>query len=177
MASQQIRNIYTFYWNDVTGLNTLESFINSYLDEVYDAIIGVTVANMVFTEYDVYKWIAPNWSYLGSITKGKTGTEPSEALPNQMAAVLIGKVLGRRGFGRKFFAGFGEGMQDAGSLAATAIASLVNCALAYVSPRVTGGVSLTPGVVDKDHNFHAFTSGVVDTILGTMRRRKIGVGF
>jgi hypothetical protein len=54
---------------------------------------------------------------------------------------------------------------------------LVTAATAYITTIGGGGVNLIPGVVDKNHVFHAFTSGVVDTLLGSMRRRKIGVGF
>lgn len=177
LLGQNIRNIYTFEWTDPLGANVIETDITGYLDDIYTPLLGNLVNDLTFSDYDVYKWVSPNWSYLGSIPWSQVGTDTQDPLPNQMAAVILGKVLGRRGFGRKFFAGISEGAQSGGTLIGSLVTTLVGVATAYITPHGGGAIWLTPGVIDSAHNFHAFTSGVVDVLLGSMRRRKIGVGF
>jgi hypothetical protein len=58
---------------------------------------------------------------------------------------------------------------------AEALASLL---AAYLTPfEGIGGGTITPGVLDKNESFRPFVSGLVSSVLGTMRRRKPGVGI
>jgi hypothetical protein len=177
LLGQQIRNIFHFKFDDPAGVNLPDGLFASYWGGFTTPLTNLTVVAMVYSGYDRYKWSGTSWEFEKYVTYSVTGGSSGDALPNQVAAVMLGKVVGRRGFGRKFWSGISEVQQVSGSLVAGAIGHLVNLAAAYIAPQTSGALVLTPGVWDKTNQFHGFTSAVVDVLLGTMRRRKIGVGL
>lgn len=112
----------------------------------------------------------------GSFSHG--GTIGLDSLPSLVAGVILGIAPGYRHVGKKFFGPIPESMATGSSLAAGAAAAAAAILLAYITPATSIlGSTLDPGVVDKTGTFHAFTGGVVSSLLGTQRRRKPGIGI
>lgn len=176
-SGQEVVNVFTFHWVDPLGVNDIRLFIKDYLDTVYDVMLPKMNADLSMNYFNWYRWLAPNWIFEGSEPYTKVGTDAaSEGLPLQSAAVILGKVDNYRAFGRKFFPAITEVNQLFGNAVAGLITAMTQAAVGYISAQISGGISLTPGILGKTGVFHAFVSGVVDGILGTQRRRKAGVG-
>lgn len=106
------------------------------------------------------------------------GASAGTGAPNHTAAVLIAKALGVRKMGRKFLSGIVTSHIAGNALDATLLVSFAGALLAYISPQTGVGMSdLTPGILDKTGTFRPFVGGFVSAFLGTMRRRKPGVGI
>lgn len=107
-----------------------------------------------------------------------TGTGTGDVLPNLVSAVLVAKAVGKRLIGRKFFSGIVESATTANALTGGALAAFAQAAINYFTEftSVNGGI-FGPGIVAKDNSFHAFGSGILSALLGTMRRRKPGLGI
>jgi hypothetical protein len=109
---------------------------------------------------------------------GWHGTASGDQIANFVAAVLIGKSSAFKSVGRKFFSGLGEGYVDGNSLTASGLIIMATVCAAYVSQAsLTGGSTFTPGVLTKAGGFASFVSGFVSSLLGTVRRRKPGLGI
>jgi hypothetical protein len=122
------------------------------------------------------KWIT---TYLVDIfTPSFTHTNTDDPFPNQIAPVMTGNTFTPASRGRKFLPGFVETAADAGNLVTGAVTALVSATSYYITPvEVSAGNNLVPGVPDEDSStFWTFRDGSANTIVGTQRRRKPGVG-
>lgn len=173
----ETRNIYTANLEAQSGdtpqslwagyLAGIESPIQSYLAGVFTA---TTVQR--FTQSGQSWYPQQEWSIAWA------GGNQNDSVPNMIAAVLIGKVIDHHGFGRKFIPGLAEANTTVNALASGAVAAFATSLAAYISVYTsTHGGTVTPGIMDKNWVFHAFTSGFVSSLLGTMRRRKPGLGI
>lgn len=179
MLSQvQTRNV--FYFDTTTeGPQYWETDITGYLNDVWSPIEQFISPLWAGYAYDVYTWVAPSWTPTFTENIGLVGQDIiGELLPTQMAGVILALTNHLKTRGRKAFAGFCTDALVDGVLVSGAISALIACAAAYIT-RVTGSTGdLVPGTWSRKTNtFHPFISGIADTILGTMRRRKIGVGI
>lgn len=173
----QFRNIY--YASIGLGLgDTAESLWSVYLSGIYTPLLGFLSGSFTITDYDIYEWGGTDWIFGQNAILSLTGGSGDPALPNYIAGVLIGKVLNYRGFGRKFIPGIAKTNYSGNALAAGALAAFVTAAAAYVTPWTTVGLStFEPGLWLKDNTFKPFVSGLVASLLGSMRRRKPGLGI
>jgi hypothetical protein len=91
---------------------------------------------------------------------------------------MVGNTFEPRARGRKFLMGFVETAATASTLVTGAVVDLVGAVAEYISQVVVStGNNLAPGVPDADSNyFRLFSDGIANTIVGTMRSRKPGVG-
>lgn len=163
---------------DVVPADTRFNVWKGYIDGIFSSI---------------YSWIAPAWTaYSLEIQKFDLGeyetleegaytlpgTATGDALANLVAAVLIGKAPGKRLMGRKFISPLAEIAVAGNSLVSAALADFADAALAYFDFYTTAnGSSLGPGIIDKAHAYHAFNTGWVSSLLGTIRRRKPNIGI
>lgn len=173
----QIRNIF-YAQVSSTVLDTYQSLWGLYLNSVLSNIANITSTVVTWPSAEIYEWSNSEWVHMDDISLTNHGTATGDYLPNLVAAVLTGKLVGNRAFGRKFFSGIGEGMTTANGFTTQAMTNLVAAAAAYVSV-LTGPNSgiLGPGLFLKDHTFHSFGLGIVSSLLGSMRRRKPGLGI
>lgn len=173
----QIRNI--FYAQVApSSLDTYQILWTDYLTAVYTPILEWLSGAWVLQSFEVYQKDT-EWFLKSEEPLELTGTDnTSQLLPNLISAVLIGKVSEYRGFGRKFMAGLTELATQSNLLETTALVDFAQSAAAYVAVYFgdNSGV-LGPGIYDKSGNFRAFTTGLVSSLLGTMRRRKPGLGI
>lgn len=175
-ATVEMRNVFSAQITEV-GSDTSESLWDVYMTALVADLGDLTHTSVNFYAYETYQLNAGSWELLDTVTIDVDGVNTGQALLNAAAWVLIGKAPGIRHFGRKFISGIAEGNVNAnvgdGSIGTVLAAALLD----YISPvnGISGG-SLIPGVVDKNGSFWGFTGGVVSNLLGTMRRRKPGVG-
>jgi hypothetical protein len=115
---------------------------------------------------------------LGTGLPSITHTNTDDAFPNQIAPVLVANTLRPKTRGRKFLMGFVETAANGGDLVTAAVTAMGNALSAYLSDEtVSGSNVLSPGVARQGvDSFKEFSDGVANTIVGTQRRRKPGVG-
>ena len=122
------------------------------------------------------KWITAE-SY-GVRTPAFTPTGAGDRLPNQMAAVITANTPRPKSRGRKFLPGFVETAAIGGDLITAALTALTTALNHYIADETVADTDvLSPGVPRAGVNeFLEFTNGEVNSIMGTQRRRKPGVG-
>lgn len=176
-AIVQYRNMFTA---DVvpSGGDTAEILWTAYLSSIYDEIKQI-MANIVNIDgYDLYAPLGSQWELVQEVSWVTGGTISTDYQPFAVAAVLIGKAAGVRKMGRKFFGGIAESMTSGNYLTTAAMSQAALACLAYVTPFTgLGGGTITPGIRTQAGVFHPFVGGVVSSVLGSMRRRKPGVGI
>lgn len=149
-----------------------------YLIPLWTDIHGVLASTFHITSVELQNWFGGHWEPSEEYTWTFSGIGAGEAYNNQVAAVLIGKGLGRRVMGRKFISPLDEVNVASNELTAGALVLMASMAVDYVSPITTaGGSVLQPGIIDKNGAFKMFVSGFVSAVLGTIRRRKVGRGI
>jgi hypothetical protein len=134
------------------------------------------------TNVEVYRWdtvATPQWwQRIGGNDLIVQGENTVDALPTQMAYVIVAHTLGKRSFARKFFAGPHDDCVVENRVVAGTLAVLANTAFLWISNYVGAtSVLYQPGLWRKTNEFAGFIDFVVDDLLGTMRRRKAGVGI
>jgi hypothetical protein len=172
----QIRNVFTA---DLTGSGSTPTELwGLYMDELLSTMPLVASNVVSFYQYELSLFNAGHYVPYDSITIDEPGTYEGESLPGQSAIVLIAKAAGLRQIGRKFLVGVPEELQVSGALVAGVAATMASILAAYITPVSGSGDSLlTPGIMDKTDTFRPFVGGFVSSFLGTMRRRKPGVGI
>lgn len=122
------------------------------------------------------KWVV---DYLVDIfTPSFTHTNTDDPFPNQIAPIMVANTDFPKHRGRKFLPGFVETSADAGDLITAAVTALVGAVSYYISfIAIDGSNTIYPGIVNEAADlFYLFTDGVANTIVGTQRRRKPGIG-
>lgn len=174
---QQQRNV---FYGEVTwnGADTPMVIWDGYIRHIFEPIVGQFGPTWGIDGIDVYVWTPPNWVLIGSQALVLVGGNGDPAMPNTLAAVVIGKVPGHRGFGRKFLSGFRKNAISGNSIDPGLIALLVQFTIDWISVHTGIGMGqIVPGIFTKAKTFLAFASGVVDALIGSMRRRKPGIGI
>lgn len=173
----QTINVFTFH-TDTGHVLTLDEF-QDYLEALYDISFLAIIANawsatsIAVTQADG----SGGWDTLGERPFTIVGTSGDDNCPQQIAYVVVGITAGRAR-GKKFIAGVPEGMQENGVVDGVAMTQLNDYGGLYAGGISTGDGLLQCGTCDENgNNFHAFVGYRVNTIVGTQRRRKQGVGI
>lgn len=149
-----------------------------YLGAIWDNISIYMSTGWVAETIEIQNLEGTNWVTVKEIPSSLAGSSTSPIVANLLAAVLVGKAIGKRLVGRKFFSGLTEAVVEANSMTSAALSAFAGAAIDYISPFTGSDTSvLQPGIVDKNFAFHGFVSGFVASLLGTMRRRKPGLGI
>jgi hypothetical protein len=173
----EARNVFTASVTEVGG-DTSPILWDVYMDMLLADICPVLHEGVHFYGYDVYKQSGDRWELIDEVSVNYVGEISGEAILNAAAVVLIGKAGGIRHFGRKFFGLLPESMTNNNTMIAGAATALAASLLDYISPVTgIGGGTLVPGIMDSGSSFHPFVGGTVSSLLGTMRRRKPGIGI
>lgn len=160
------------------GGDTAELLWEVYLEQLWTYIPEVLHVVATWESYELQSYNAGSWVPYDEVAFPHQGVLLGEAIANAVALVLIGKGEGLRHIGRKFLSPLGESSAYGNTLAAAFLADAAQILLYYLSPVTgIGGGTLTPGTVDKNGDFHPFVGGVVSTLLGSIRRRKPGIGI
>jgi hypothetical protein len=164
-----------------TALNQLEEFVERFFGEVEERIhsgsaLGALEVNKVAFNEETAQWEVSE--YIGTRYPTVTFTNAGEQLPNQNAAVLVAKTTRPKSYGKKFFAGMTETDSTGSEWNAYTLTDMAAALLEYLLDiELAPSNTLTPGVPrSKFDVFLPFTTGIVDYIVGSQRRRKPGVG-
>lgn len=172
----EIRNMYTAQIVEVGG-DTSAVLWSAYMNDLIANECDFLVDVVHFYEYEVYELNSGQWYLIDTEELDATGQSSAEQMLNAAAIVLIGKGSGLRHIGRKFLGAISEAVAYGNNIAAAFLPSVALALASYITPLTgIGGGTLTPGIVTSAGVFHPFVGGVVSTLLGTMRRRKPGVG-
>jgi len=183
-----VQNVVHFIANFLTQQTSPDTIdaCKLYAEELYEDVdgyvsSGVTV-NPMTVHVVVWDGVAGEWitdRLLGWDTPAITFTGTADPLPHQCSAVLVGNTARPKSRGRKFLAPFDDDAAvgpDWGGAVITALGLALNHYLA--DEQVTVGNDLSPGVPRTDADvFLPFTTGIVNSVVGTQRRRKPGVGI
>jgi hypothetical protein len=173
----QVRHMFTCHVDLAEG-DTDESAGEEYLDQMFEDIKAFLTTSLTYTSFEIQANDGTSFYTVDEHSMSWTGTGSGDFLPNAVAVVMIGKAIGKRLMGRKFWSGITEAAAVANALGGSSVAAFAQCAVDYVSPfTTTNGGLVTPGIADKTHTFRPFVSGLVSTLLGSMRRRKPGIGI
>jgi len=175
-STVQIRGMYTCQVTP-SGGDTSAVLWDAYMTSILDALEFLSTL-VHWYEYDVQEYSGGSWVLQDVVSVNTDGTGGGDILPYQNAITFVAKAYGLRKIGRKFLPGVTESMQVAGVIGAGYAATLAAFLLAYVTPFTgIGGGVITPGIVDSSGSFHPFLNGVVSSVIGSMRRRKPGIGI
>lgn len=174
----QTRNMFTGQVEAGIGETEMD-VVGEYLDGIFAPITPHLSSVFHGESIEIQHFVDGEWFSISEDPYDLVGGDSvSEELANFVSVVLIGKAAGKRLLGRKFLAGISEAGVYGNVLAAAVVADFAAAGAAYVTRLdSTGGGHFDPGIVDKTGTFHVFVSGIVSTLLGTMRRRKPGLGI
>lgn len=159
--------------------------IAEYIEDMYDLIGPELKSTILWNPFILYRMV---WNALLSqwevgdvvgeyiITPTTTGT--ADAFPNQIAPVITAGTDRPKSRGRKFIPGCVETIADGSDLIASAITDFTNFAVEYADKiLIATGNNMVPGVLRTGvQEFLPFTFALVNSVVGTQRRRKPGVG-
>lgn len=161
-----------------SGGDTAHLLWQTYLASIYTAAPALLSAVFATYEVELLSYSAGHWVPYEKYGQVWGFSGAGDYLPNAVAIVLLGKAPGLRHVGRKFLSAIPENLTTANALVGAGITYAASVLLAYITPFTgIGGGVITPGVIDVVGNFHPFTGGIVSSLLGSMRRRKPGIGI
>jgi len=181
------QNVYHFLCNfveDQSGQDVVDA-VQAYIEDVMESVgtylsdgftINITPVNQITWDAETTEWMVER--LIGTCLPSYTHSSAADPWPNQIAAVLVGNTDRPKSRGRKFLPGFVEDAGDGGDLISAAVTAMGVALNHYIADETVDGSSvLSPGVIrDGVDKFLEFTDGVVNSVVGTQRRRKPGVG-
>lgn len=176
-SSVSCRNMFTFQINRNEEDTTLD-VASDYVEQIVLDIRDYLCTGWVCESIELQILAELGWFTQDERAFLLSGTLTSEQLANVMAAVMIGVVPNVRAHGRKFWSGLAEASVNGNSMTVGALAAFATATADWITTfHSEGGSDLFPGIVAKDGTFHNFSNGFVSSLLGTMRRRKPGLGM
>lgn len=163
---------------DYQGTDDRWAVWSTYVAQIWELVRSYISTVYVNEQLVFYSRSGADWIESGAHPYTDAGLASGDYLPNASAIVFLGKAVGKRLVGRKFWSGVAESATNGNALITAAAIAMASACVLYVAPLTTAqGSVLTPGIWGKDNAFHSFSSGVVSTLLGSMRRRKPGLGI
>ena len=168
-----------FTWDGAIALpDTVQTAWALYWTPMWLVAATWVTSSFALEQVEHFEYTAGHWVSIMVVPVSGIGNGTGDYHPNSVAAVLIAKAPGLRKIGRKFWSGIIESGTTANSLISAALVDFALCAVHYITPRTTpNGSTLKPGIMDKNGVFHQFAGGVISSLLGSMRRRKPGLGI
>ncbi len=162
------------------------SAAEQYAEDLYSEVDQYVDSNVVVNPMTVHEiaWDETDGEWqtdrlIGTTVPSITFTGATDPLPNQTSAVLIGNTARPKSRGRKFLLPFLDNASD-GSLWVSAVMTALGLALNHflADETVTASNVLSPGVPRTSEDlFLPFGTGVVNSVVGTQRRRTPGRGI
>lgn len=181
------QNVFHFqadFTNDQTD-SAVSAAVQSYIEDIYgelaayledDFTINPSWLQRVSWDATGSKWAV---DYLVDIfTPSFTHAQTTDPFPNQIAPVLTANTYLPGTRGRKFLMGFVEAAANGSELLTAAVTACTAALNHYIADEtISSGNDLLVGVPRSEYGtFQLFTDGVANSIVGTMRTRKPGVG-
>jgi hypothetical protein len=163
--------------------DTVMDAIDGYMDTIY-SLLASTIRNTLEPydiRYDLVEWSGGKETLVRTLgTRSWTLTSPpsgsGEMLTPMDAAIVNLRTALPKVFGRKYISGIGETGAGDGVVTSAVVTALTSFATAMLSGFVNGSVSYLPGVLSGKssaaNKFALFVGAVVNSVLGTQRRRR-----
>lgn len=154
--------------------------IPAWLTGFYTPIVAFLSNTFSLYGWDVHQWDIMTASWLFRVSGAMTfvGTLSGDALPSQIAAVMVAYTGLKRTFSRKFIAGFIDTEFTGNLMLGSALVAMTSSLAFWMATFTAPSMKIyVPGLWTKGLIFAPFIQGVVDQIAGTMRRRKQNVGI
>lgn len=169
-------NVY-YYEVDAAGAPNANA-VCTWLDTIWHAGLKSSVTNQWHSESVViYEYTGGWWQYQTEAPYVWTGTAGTQADAQQLALVMTARTSGKRVVPKKFFPGVITADHDRGMLQAAQINALNTSGTAWKTVFLDNGQTCTPGTWTKSNTFLPLLAVRTNTVVGTQRRRKQGVGF
>lgn len=156
-----------------TWVETLYGFVATYTmltTELEDGTVDIITWNAAKTIWEVTQNV-------GIYSPLDTFSDTGDALPNQCAAFVIGNTSRPKSKGRCFAFPFAETSQDHGILVGGALADLGDFAAQYIADQPIAGDTLQSGIVrETTSDWLGFLTVSYGDVIGTQRRRRVGIG-
>lgn len=174
----QMRNMFTASVV-ATGGDTADMLWDTYIGSILSPLVPLFPPGVSFTSREIQELNQGVWQTIFDDPISYVGTKLNfNQMPNAVAFVFIAKTIVQRVVGRKFFSGLTEDSVNENVISVGSVAAIAQSFAAYIGPWTTiAGSTFSPGVVDKSGVFHPFVGGFVSSFIGSMRRRKPGVGM
>lgn len=182
-----VQNVYHFIADFAAdhGDSTVGAAVESYIEDIMGALAtylddGFTI-NPSYLHKVAFNPTLSKWEVTALVdvfTPSFTHSAAGDALPNQIAAVLTANTLRPKSKGRKFIPGLAESASQGSDLVAGMITAMGTALNHYLADETVVDTDvLSPGVPREGvDSFLEFADGVVNSVVGTQRRRKPGVG-
>lgn len=180
------------YYEDQTGtvgsITNLNSFIGSWTVPNQASLLAVSSSDWSLTQYKAQyvnlPAIIPQYSTTGL---PQPGTGPATHEPTTVAALIskFSQVKGQSGRGRYYIPAIPTAWVTASSINPTFITNYNTYAGKLVNQITSGGITYTPGIFSRrgfnkvtgtGGGFSPMSNAIAKTLLGTVRRRRIGRG-
>lgn len=165
--------------------SAVKTAIEDFLEDFYGALVSQIPDNVTLDLADVYEmeWNSTEsqWEVarnLGTVSPSVTFTATDDPSPNVVSACLVASTAKPKVHGRKFLPAFaGDQTLDNNLISAAVTAVLVAGSYWIADQTISAGNTLDPGVLSVAvEAFRALTAVTVNSIVGTMRTRKPGIG-
>lgn len=165
--------------------SAVRAAVKQYVEDIYTPLLGSVVNTVTVnpTEVDKIAWDPTEgiWKVseqIGSTLPSLTFTNGGDQAPNQVAPLIRANTSRPKTYGKKFLIGFGEASMAGSDLTGAVLTALATTLAHYLADETVAGADvLSPGVPRKGVNaFEEFTDGVVNSVVGTQRRRAPGIG-
>lgn len=182
-----LQNIFHFIAQFLTTQTSADVIgaVKSYVEDIYADVDGYVPSTTGVNPFTLHRvaWNATEglWEVvelIGSDTPSITFTGATEQWPSQVSAVMVGNTTRPKSRGRKFFVPFLETAASASDLVAAVITALGTALNHYLADQaIDVDNTLSPGVPrSAADTFLEFSNGAVNSVVGTQRRRKPGIG-
>jgi hypothetical protein len=156
--------------------------IADWCDDFYTWLqpLVATDVTVDFVDVDNIAWVVDKWETIGNLGTGvisNTGESISDMLPHACAPVITAKTMAPKSRGRKFIAGVTENNVDDSIPTGDLLTDLLGAAVVWLTDISLGtSFDLEPCITCIDGVMRLLVSTVISTVVGSMRRRKPGVG-
>ena len=176
--------MYNVYHSIVSGYGTVSDVgimtaVKNWLNFIHTEMIDQISEDYYFETFSVYNVDDDYLVGEDPFTTTTQGVSETAPLPNQMAPVIRFPTQTKGSQGRKFIGGFTEGTTDGGGICdVAALAALTDAALVmlagWADGTVVGNMCNHNYLLDSNR---PWLSAIVNSVMGTQRRRKTGVGI
>ena len=155
--------------------------LDTWITALYDKVKGIIHNGVTVEDVDVVKvaWDTDHWetvALIGNILISLAGTDANDMLPHAVAAVATLPTIKPKRRGRVFVPGLTE-VQQSDSLLVAGAATAMGLFAAWLRTLITSsGASLYYTVAGKGGTTNLSTGYDINGIVGSQRRRKLGVG-
>lgn len=181
------QNVYHFRatFDDDHSDSEVSTAVEGYIEDIMGAVSTYLsddfTINPSWLHKTVWDPVGTKWvtsTLVDIFTPSFTHTNTDDPFPNQIAPTMTANTYYPGHRGRKFLPGFVETSALASELVAAALTALGTALAHYLADETVSGTDyLLVGVPAASANeFQAFSDGVANSIVGTQRRRKPGVG-